>query len=359
MPVKNLKKQHSIFKTVFLILAIFTYANTSIAIDGVIDESTLPIPTQIPELEEQIGSEMSPKFPKPGEAVKITLSAFGTDLNLANITWSIDDKIIKQGKGQKTFETVAGKLGQLNVIKVEIEPLNGNKVTKTFSINPQTVDVLWEARTYTPPFYKGKSMYTPEEKIIFVAMPNITNQNKALVDSKNIIYKWGQSNQVLGSMSGYGQNVLPYTGNILMRAVETTIEAKSEDYTTAVNELVLAPIFPEMNIYEDSSIYGILFNKEVSGGFEFGNKEERSLSAFPYFIGADNRIANNLVYNWSINYNKIQVPEDQTKMVFRNVDNVEGKSLVKASVKNKDKFLQKSEASTMINFKKVEKPFEF
>lgn len=359
LKTKNLKKQHNIFKIVFLLFAVFIFAQSSIAADETIDESTLPIPTQIPELEEQIGAEMSPKFPKPGETVKITLSAFGTDLNIANITWFVDSKIVKQGKGQKTFETIAGKLGQLNVVKVEIEPLNGNKVTKTFNINPQTVDILWEAKTYTPPFYKGKSMYTPEESIIFVAMPNITNQSGSQIDSKTIVYKWGQGNQVLGSMSGYGQNILPYTGNILMRGVETTVEAKTESGTTAVNELALTPIFPETNLYEDSSIYGLLFNKEVSGVFEFGDKEERSLSAFPYFMGGNSRLSSNITYNWSINYNKIAVPDDQNKMVFRNVENLEGRSLVKVSNKNKDKFLQKSETNTTIDFKRVEKAFEF
>lgn len=357
LTAQNPKKQHNIFRVVFLLLVILVISKNSISAETTIDASTLPIPKQIPELEEQVGAEMNPKYPNPGDTVKITLSAFGTDLNIANITWFIDDKITKQGKGQKTFEVIAGKLGQLNIVKVEIEPLNGNKITKTFNINPQTVDVLWEARTYTPPFYKGKSMYTPEEKIFFVAMPNITSQSGSLTDSKTIVYKWRQNNTVLGSLSGYGQNVLPYTGNILMRGIETSVESRTESGVTATNDLTLSPIFPETHLYEDSSIYGILFNKEASGVFEFGGKEERNISAFPYFVGGSSRFAPNIAYSWSINYNKISVPESQNTMTFRNVDNLEGRSLVEVATKNKDMFLQKSKANTTIDFKKVEKVF--
>lgn len=341
--------------TIFLILS-WIGLGYALATDTPINPEDLPIPTQIQDLDEQINSNVSPKFPKPGEDVTITLSAFGTDLNTANIIWSVNDIIVKQGKGQKVLVVNAGKSGEITNVKVDIEPKNSKIITKTFTINPQTVDILWEARTYTPPFYKGKSMFTPEERVVFVAMPNINGLN---TDPKTLVYKWTENQTVQGDKSGYGQNTFVHQGDILMKPVEIGVEATSEDGSKAFNNMYLSSVYPENYLYENSPLYGILFNREVSGTFMFEDKEERTLSVFPYFIGASNRLQSNLSYIWSVNYNTVTGPENQKELTFRNTSNLEGKSFIDVITNNKNSFLQKAETTTYIDFQKLKKAFEF
>ena len=349
----KIAKIYKFSKVLFIFFTILSIGNFSFAVEK------LTIPGQITDLEEQIDATLVPEFPTPGDEVTITLSAFGTDLNNATITWYVDGKNAKQGKGERVFKIKAGKQGQNINIKVTIDTLNGPTVTKNFTINPQTVDIVWEAGSYTPPFYKGKALFTPMGKVTFVAMPNITGSNGGLVDSRTITYKWGQNNEILGSLSGYGQNVLTYTGNILARPVETTIEAKTADGIAAQNYLTLATTFPETNIYEDSPLYGTLFNNEVSGTFSLQNNEEKTIAAYPFYINAGSRLNSEIAYGWKINYTDIDVPTGQNKMTFRNTENLEGKSLVNVSTILGTNFLQKSNTDTMIEFKKPSKVFSF
>ncbi len=344
-----LQSQKNILFLGFLVFAcgcIFSHQQVFGATD------TLPIPTEIDDLEEQVSTRITPKYPRPGEDVTITLEAYGTDLNAANIIWSVNDIIFKQGKGEKQFKINAGTSGQQTNVSVTIEPRNGKPIIKNFVINPQTVDILWEADTYTPPFYKGKSMFTPEDTITFVAMPNINNEQP---DPKTLSYKWIENQEVQGSKSGYGQNTFKHTGGILMKPVEINVEASTEGGQKAFNTIFLRSIFPEVNLYEDHPLYGFLFNKEISGVFPFGEREEGTIAAFPFFLSTLNRITKSIVYNWTVNYNKVIGQSNKNELTLRNTENTEGKSYVSVEVRNSDIFLQKGETNTYVDFKKIKK----
>jgi hypothetical protein len=348
------KNFNLLLKIVYILTIVLGLPNISLALTS----ADIPIPAQITGLEEQIDVNVTPSYPKPGDAINISLEAYGIDLDKAPIKWSIDGKVSKEGIGAKSFDLTAGKLGEQTVVTIEIQPPYSNIMVKTVTINPQSVDIIWEANTYTPPFYKGKAMFTPQEKAVFVAMPNITDSNGIQADPKTLTYKWSRDQEVLGSLSGYGQNSLLYTGNILMRPVETRVEIGGAN-ASASGFMYVATKEPETYLYEKNPLYGILFNKEVSSSFAFGDKEERTLAVFPYFFGINSRNANNLKYKWTLNYNPIEVPENQSEMTFRNVDKLEGKSLVNVSLKNKTNFLQEGTTRTYIDFSKPKNAFAF
>jgi hypothetical protein len=320
--------------------------------------SDIPIPAQITGLEEQIDVNVTPTFPKPGDSVNISLEAYGINLDKAPIKWSVDGKVAKESIGAKSFDIKAGKLGEQTVITIEIQPPYSNLMVKTITINPQSVDIIWEADTYTPPFYKGKAMFTPQEKAVFVAMPNITDPSGVQTDPKTLTYKWSRDQEVLGHLSGYGQNYLTYTGNILMRPVETRVEINNGN-ASASGYIYVTTKDPETYLYEKNPLYGIMFNKEISNNFVFGDKEERTLAVFPYFFGINSRSANNLKYKWTLNYNQVEVPENQSEITLRNVDKLEGRSLINVTTKNKSNFLQEAATKTYVDFSKPKSTFAF
>lgn len=331
-----------------ILAASFAFAQSAFAITA----ADLPIPTQIPDLEEQIDGSMTPSYPAPGEKVTIVLEAYGTDLNSATIVWSVNGTETLRGKGQKTFSTVAGKLGEQQVIRASILPLNGLSVTKTFYVNPQSVDVIWQADTYTPPFYRGKAMFSPQTKVTLVAMPNVINQNGTQVNPGEATYKWKKDFVVQGKNSGYGAQTFSYKGDILMQPVNIGLEVSIEGGNTAETYLDLAPTSPEIGMYEQSPIYGTLYNREVSIGLDFANSSERSILAIPYFFGTASRKSDKLSYEWAINGTKISVPTSQNTMTFRNSENLDGRSEIGVLISNTDNFLEGALSGTIINFKK-------
>lgn len=332
------------FKIILTLFVFFVFQNYSFAQDT--------IPTQIPDLEEQVDVTIEPQYPKPGDSVTLTLDAYGIDLNNSKITWSSGGNIVLEGIGQKVLKTTANTLGQATTIKALILAPDSKPIEKTITINPQNVDILWEAKTYTPPFYKGKAMYTPQESIKFVAVPDSISPSKA-------IYKWSEGGQVLGDKSGFGKSTLSYTGDILANQVDVSVEVTDGSTNTAKQNLSIAPLNPELYIYENNPLYGLMFNKELSVLFDLGSAQEGSISVYPYFYGVTNRSSDKIEYKWSINGQPIDVPLSQNDMTFRNTENINGKSRINVEATNNENFFEQVQKSTLINFQKTSSVFSF
>lgn len=327
-----------------LVLCINTsYAATTTA-------TTTPASNPVPTTPEQIEFTIEPSFPKPGGDVNITLEAYGTDLNSATISWSVDGKIAKSGKGEKSFSLKAGNEGSVTRIETIIGTAEGKIVKKQFFINPQTVDILWEARTYTPPFYKGKTMYTPQERVVFVAMPNLTTVNSAVIGPKQTTYKWSKDNTILGSLSGYGKSAYVYSGSVLSIPVSVTVEASAESGQAARNNITLSPTGAEAAFYEESPSLGILFNREISTGLNMSGSREKNIAVFPYFFGVLGRSDPKLSYTWTMNGSRLDVEKGQSVMTFRNEKNEEGVATIGIIINNDQSFLQGAIGGTVINF---------
>ncbi|MES2060077.1 MAG: hypothetical protein V4438_03540 [Patescibacteria group bacterium] len=347
----NKKWQLSVGAFVILLLLLMI-ANKSFA-----DSANLPVPTEIPELEEQISTDVSPSSPKPGDTVTITLSAFGTDLNTANISWSVNGSIVKSGKGNRILQITAGKSGSATSVIANIKPENGSTIRKIFSINPETVDIVWEARTYSPPFYRGKSLFSPQAEAVFVAMPNLTSKNGVTTPPNKVTYIWRQDTRVVGDRSGYGVNAFLYKGKILASPVIIDVAASDGNGLQAENYISLSPFGNMIGVYENSPIYGILFGRELSGGFDFGDKEERTISAYPYYFGITSKSDPDLSYSWAINGSTINVPEAQNEMTLRNSNGETGQSILDASITNNANILEGAKTESVVNFAKPSKVF--
>lgn len=333
------------FLKIGLVLSLFFVSSNSLLADDT-------IPTQIPDLEEQVDVTVNPKYPQPGDAVTITLDAYGIDLNNSDISWTASGKSLLQGKGEKVLQTSAGRAGQVITITATIAPPNSRQIEKIITITPQSVDIIWETKTYTPPFYKGKAMFSPQEEVKLVAIPN-------QISNKNAIYKWTQDGEVFADRSGFAKNTFRYTGDIISKPADFVVDVSDGGTYTAENFMSIAPTDPEVYLYENNSRYGFLFNKELSTLFDLGTNQEGSISIYPFFFGVADRNDRRLSYQWTTNYTFIDVPSYQNDMTFRNTQNVDGKSTVGVKVTNTDNFLQEMEKETLINFNKASSGFSF
>ena len=73
-------------------------------------------------------------------------------------------------------------------------------------MQPTSVDVLWSAYSYTPPFYKGKALAPSRGSVVLVALPQLVTRNGSPIEPKNIIYTWSRRGVILGKSSGLGKN---------------------------------------------------------------------------------------------------------------------------------------------------------
>jgi hypothetical protein len=300
-------------------------------------------------IEEQITLNVSPLNPKPGTEINFSLEAYGTDLNKATITWSVNGATKSSGIGIKTFKTQAGSYGQTLTIRAVVRTEEGQTVTKTVSVSSQDIDILWEADSYVPPFYEGRPLYGQEGTVRLVAMPNIINKSGVRVNPSTLVYKWIVDDRVLGSKSGYGRNILEYTGSILGQDNLFEVEVTAPDGTTGRAIIQLSTQEPRTVFYESSPLYGVLSNRAVVDGYTLKDKDIR-VEAFPYFFSAVSKSAVNLNYSWFLNDTPLPIPEHKNSAVFRNTNNQSGSTEISVITENTTQSFQRSQARALLNF---------
>ena len=207
----------------------------------------------------------------------------------------------------------------------------------------QSVDLLWQGETYTPPFYKGKSLWSNQSRITFFAMTN------GLGNPANLSYKWTKNGTVLGNINGIGKNTLAFTDSILSRPQTIKVEILSEQKTVLASASIFVTPTPSvLAVYENNPLYGFMFHKEIVKEHKPQDKEI-TFTAFPLFFSALNRIDNSVEYEWRTN---VGDRENKNSVTYRAPDDAVGASQIQVSVSNKEKILQSSNKSFLIEFGK-------
>lgn len=303
--------------------------------------------TGLPEgVEEQISVTILPSVPKPNEVVTISIETYSFDLNKSEISWYINDVLTESGTGLKSFTLQAPESGERMIVRATINKELGGTISKSFTIAPADVDLVWQADTYSPPFYKGKSLFTRQSTITLNAIPNFVNLNTGqTIPSSSLVYEWKYNGDVLPNSSGQGRDRLEITGDIIARpiSITVTVSAIGSDLQ-ARTSLTINTFDPEIVLYENNPIYGVMFEKALSGSFMI-NRNEMEISAVPYSFSAENRDDDTLTYKWLLNGQTIQTYGNRKDLVFRKTTESTGKANISITTNNEDKFLQTANTS--------------
>ncbi|MHB0978313.1 MAG: hypothetical protein ACYC1K_02860 [Minisyncoccota bacterium] len=299
------------------------------------------------QLTQTVSINMSPEYPGPNSNVNISIESFSTDLDTSKITWSVDGVEKKSGLGVKNFSLQTGASGKPETVSILIEPQIGNSFIKTVVVQPGEVDLLWQGKSYTPPFYKGRSLWSNQGQVILFAVPHTSSPDGTPLRPSNLIYRWSKDGTVLGSQSGAGKNSITLTDSVLSLPQTITVEVLSDANTIVGSKSIrLASITPSVLIYEDSPLYGPLFNREVGEKFVLGSQEV-SFSAFPLFFSTVSNSAQNISYSWGTN-NVSEQPG--SKITFRAPSEGSGSSNISLKIDNTLKLLQGTQRSFLVQF---------
>ena len=274
------------------------------------------VPGQIKEIKQQLDINISPETPKPNDDVTITIETYGLDLNSTDIQWLLNGKEILRGDGKKVFTFNVGSTGESKV-NLNIFPKDQPQIARTFSFNPSNVDLLWQSETYTPPFYKGKALFSPESSVTMVAIPNFVSGNSRVNDS-NVVYKWSIDREVMGDNSGYGKNYFKYTADIIPLDKDMAVEAypAGQETRKGVGETTLSTKNSFALFYEDNPTNGVMFNYSLTDQINLGLRNESKISVFPYNFSVDNKNSG-LEYTWYVNSEKIDIPSNTNTITLK------------------------------------------
>ena len=254
----------------------------------------------------------NPVKPGPHERVIVSLDSSTLDLDRSKISWYLDGELKLEGTGQTSVGVRTGDVGQEMRVSATIVTQGGQTITRSLVFRPLEVDLLWEAVTYTPPFYKGKSLNSSGALVSFTAMPHLIDGNGKTIPPEDIVYTWKQKGVVLGKASGYGkQSIVLESPTSDYDALQLTVVATSLNGRYSAETSVRVKISdPELLVYEEDPLEGVYYQNSFSG-IEPADKDTVIARVEPYYFSTDDVALGNLKYSWKIEGQNIDVPEDE------------------------------------------------
>ena len=238
-----------------------------------------------------------PAMPGANEEVTIRLESYTTSLGTSAIRWFVNKTDHSEGLALTEVKVHTLDFGQKTVIDVVIVTEQGERIDKQLVIAPAEVDVLWEAQTYTPPFYKGKALPTFKSNVRVTAIPRF---NSLTSDPKKYTYRW-KYNRNLGLGEGLGKNsvIFPMSYEDVNVPVDVTVTLSGTEWVG--NKYVDIPATSaKVVLYEQAPLLGINFNSAWTTPIETSESEFVAYAA-PFFFSLDDLVNNRIVYRWEIN----------------------------------------------------------
>lgn len=292
--------------------------------------------------------KINPKNPGPNETVTVMVESYLSDLQKATISWALDGKVISRGSGvgKTVFIFQNGPSGRTTRVSVTITTNTGDTITKQLLFKPIGVTILWEADTYTPPFYKGKALMTPQARVRVAAVPDLASVDT--LGAGNFVYTWKKNGTVDTGASGYGKNIYQFIGPIPLTSTNIRVTASSLDDSMKSEMRVDIPLSrPFILFYEKHPLLGVLYNKPFSTEHNLGGKE-LSISAEPYFFSNERSNVSTINYNWTVN--GIPVQNYGRTITLRNDTGAKGDSVVSLAMRGIKQTFQNASKDLKMHF---------
>jgi hypothetical protein len=181
-------------------------------------------------------------------------------------------------------------------------------VSLSKTITPVRIDLITEAMTYVPSFYRGRALAVEELPVRFIALPH----TQRVLSPSEYTYQWELNNSVLfgGPIKGKYAIDMPmprYDDHILK---VTVFDPQGHIVGTVAQNLSSA--HPELHFYEQNILTGVQFRALSDTHILIG--DEVTLTAQPFFIAE--RLDQNLVaFTWNIDGKEVSpgdVPHEIT-----------------------------------------------
>lgn len=309
---------------------------------------------QLPEgVEEQISIDISPRNPGPNETVTITVRSFSTNIGGASIAWFLNGELIVNERGATTFTTRTGDVGTQTEVLVRITKAEGGEIARIVNFAPADLELVFEPQTFTPPFYKGRSVYTHQAPYKVIALPRFIGLDGTRYSERDLIYTWRINGRYVEGAGGIGGNILQAKGQLVSRPFDVSVEVQSPDGTIGAKEtLYVTPSSPDLVLYENSPLYGVLYNNAVDENLSLSTNKELSVTAIPYFFGINDPESDTMTYNWNIDERIVIMASNENDLTVRvpEGENLAGTNRVYVEARNALDVLQSDYAETFMEF---------
>ena len=206
-----------------------------------------------------------------------------------------------------------------------------------------SVSLLYEAETYTPPFYRGRSLASADAPVRIHADAQFSS-------SGSINYTWTINGRVMQNLSGVGASDLTLAGPSLYGTLIVSVDARSQSGSAHGTQTIRIPaITPQLTLYSDDPLLGVQYNNAIGENTSLPSNET-TLVAVPYFFATDSALSSALTYLWSVNGTPVLAENNNPSRLTLQVDGgKEGTASVSLSLTHKQYSFENSKKTWQIH----------
>lgn len=294
---------------------------------------------------------VAPETPAPNQLVAIEAQGVGSFIGDATITWTQDGKIVKSGAGERNFSFTAGGLGTRSVIKVTINSATAGTFSRTFTFAPSLVNLIWEADTTVPSWYRGKALYSAGSDIKVVAFP-IAYSGTSRIAASALSFQWFRNEDLVPEQSGLGRSTFSFTGDQLQNEEVVAVEIYYGNVKVGRGEETIAATDPGIALYQYDALRGTLYNNVIPSAISLLGKEI-TLRAEPFYFSTTAKKSGLLQYSWKLNNSEITGPETANGLItLRQSGSSSGTANLEVGIQNNnsEQFVQTAKTTIQLVF---------
>lgn len=286
--------------------------------------------------------ELQPEYPRPGEEVTATINDYRGGTYGSSITWIFDGKAIPDADNKRSATFTAGEAGVTQTVEAVLSKPQGGKEILKNSIIPIYLDIILEPQTRVPDFYLGRSL--PSVGSVVNATAIVSAQE--IIDP-DLVYTWRLNQKVIEGGPLRGGNHVSFETPMGSEAILTLQVTRPNGQVLSRRSIFVPSVFPEINFYEVSSLYGVRQIPIDQGANIIGNS--LVVKAEPYNL--DSRVFNDPdITEWEINGYKTSNTGANPYEVTLQKTGVSGVSSLEFHVRDTTQLLQGAQDSVRINF---------
>lgn len=295
----------------------------------------------------------TPEVPGPGDRVYLEIQGVGSFLGNSKITWSQGGKVLLSGTGERAYTITAGELGGNVTVRATIENTPYGTLTHDFVIAPSLVNLVWEAQTSVPPFYRSKPLYSGGALVTVAAFPQVLS-GKTYIAAKSLSFQWTLNNNLIPEQSGLGRSTFTFQGDQLKNAEVVEVDVLLGNKIAARGRVTIAPTLPQTFLYQRDPLRGEILEQALPANITLVGKE-LTVTAEPYYFSGVSTLgqSGNLQYTWNINGSPATGPDSaRGVLTLRRAGDGAGSATLGVSVQNisSSQLVQAAQATLQVLF---------
>jgi hypothetical protein len=281
-----------------------------------------------------------PPFPEVEEQYSVTSYVSGTGKTQAKQSWFLNGIEEKIFTNEEKIMLYAEDIS--TTITTRITFTDGTFLEKSLKITPIRIDLIVDAETGTPHFYKGARL--PSSGSTFTVNALVFKNNAQL--ASGLSYLW--------SIDGKVQNPKPIKGKSSVtfvpsfeKTVVVSVEIFDGNNKIASDSLTVPIVKPEVHFYDNNPLRGLSSIALRDGHLFVG--DEMTVRAEAYYLQKNFIPADNFV-EWKINGRTSESSSPDKQEIVLEKKGESGKASISFDVTNLQNLLQGVKRSIMLTF---------